>query len=91
MIELFAEKKNCCGCGACSSICPKNAITMQEDEYGFIYPEIDSKKCVECGLCISSCHYKSADDLHTPIKVWQRSIEMIHCLKTLHPGVCSLQ
>lgn len=68
MIELFAEKKNCCGCGACSSICPKNAITMQEDEYGFIYPEIDSKKCVECGLCISSCHYKSADDLHTPIK-----------------------
>ena len=68
MITLYNDKTECCGCGACSGICPKNAITMQEDEYGFIYPEIDSKKCVECGLCISSCHYKSADDLHTPIK-----------------------
>lgn len=68
MITLYNDKTKCCGCGACSSVCPKDAITMQEDEYGFIYPEIDSKKCVECRLCISSCHYKSADELHTPIK-----------------------
>ena len=27
-IELFHEKRNCCGCGACCSICPKNAIKM---------------------------------------------------------------
>ena len=68
MITLYNDKTECCGCGACSSACPKDAITMQENEYGFIYPEIDSKKCVECGLCISSCHYKSANDLHIPIK-----------------------
>lgn len=68
MIILYNDKTKCCGCGACSSACPKDAITMQEDEHGFIYPKINSKKCVECGLCINSCHYKSADDLHTPIK-----------------------
>lgn len=68
MITLYNDKTKCCGCGACSSACPKDAITMQEDEHGFIYPKIDSKKCVECGLCINSCHYKSADDLRTPIK-----------------------
>ena len=68
MITLYDDKTECCGCGACFSICPKNAITMQEDEYGFIYPKIDTKTCVECGLCVRSCHYKNADDLHTPIK-----------------------
>lgn len=34
-IILFDDKKNCCACGACMNICPKNAIKMQEDEYGF--------------------------------------------------------
>ena len=30
MLELI-NKANCCGCTACKSICPKNAIKMQED------------------------------------------------------------
>lgn len=42
-IILFDDKKNCCACGACMNICPKNAIKMQEDEYGFLYPRIDEK------------------------------------------------
>ena len=46
MIELFAEKKDCCGCGACVNICPKTAIHMEKDEYGFVYPRIDVEKCV---------------------------------------------
>ena len=29
----------CTGCGACVSICPKQAITMQPDAEGFLYPE----------------------------------------------------
>ena len=39
-IILYKDKKDCCGCGACMNICPKSAIQMQEDEYGFIYPVI---------------------------------------------------
>ena len=28
---------------------------MQEDEYGFLYPQIDSSLCVECGQCEGVC------------------------------------
>lgn len=59
MITLFNEKKNCCGCGACENICPKKAISMKEDEYGFIYPEINRDLCIECHLCEKVCHFQS--------------------------------
>lgn len=55
MITLFNEKSECCGCSACSNICPKNAISMQSDEKGFAYPKISSDKCIECGLCKKVC------------------------------------
>lgn len=45
-IVLFDDKKDCCGCGACMNVCPKNAIRMAEDEVGFVYPEIDQNLCV---------------------------------------------
>ena len=44
----------CCGCGACSNICPKNAIIL-ELKHGFYYPIIDKQKCIDCGLCTASC------------------------------------
>lgn len=56
---LFEEKKDCCGCGACAVVCPKAAISMKEDEQGFIYPYIDSNKCIECGACEKVCHLKN--------------------------------
>lgn len=59
MITLFNEKKNCCGCGSCENICPKNAISMGEDEYGFIYPKIDHNLCIECHLCEKVCNFQS--------------------------------
>lgn len=52
---LFYEKKDCCGCGACYSICPTGAISMEKDEEGFLYPEIDESECKRCGLCKKSC------------------------------------
>ena len=45
-IDLFDDKKHCCGCGACMNVCPKNAIRMAEDEVGFVYPEIDQNLCI---------------------------------------------
>ncbi|MFR5787046.1 MAG: 4Fe-4S dicluster domain-containing protein [Christensenellales bacterium] len=36
----------CTGCGACVSICPKQAIAMQPDAEGFLYPKVDGEKCV---------------------------------------------
>lgn len=59
MVTLFSDKKDCCGCGACMNICPKHAISMQEDEYGFLYPKIENEKCIGCQLCKKTCAYQN--------------------------------
>ena len=64
------NKKDCCGCTACASICPKNAITMKEDFEGFLYPVIDKDKCINCGLCDSVCQYKNKKENYKFIKAF---------------------
>jgi len=59
MIELFKDKKNCCGCAACMNACPKEAIAMEADEDGFIYPTINYDICVDCGLCQKVCAFQN--------------------------------
>lgn len=49
------NKKDCCGCSACYSICPKNCIEMKADEEGFLYPNVDKDVCINCGLCEKVC------------------------------------
>lgn len=55
---LFREKNECCGCGVCLAVCPKNAIAMEIDEEGFSYPRIDAEKCIRCGKCSAVCVFK---------------------------------
>lgn len=69
-IILFDEKTKCCACGACKNICPKGAIAMKEDEYGFLYPQIDEKKCVQCGICKKVCAYQNGQVKNIPIKCY---------------------
>lgn len=57
---LYKRKEECCGCTACYAICPKEAISMVEDEEGFEYPQIDENKCVRCYQCIKVCPIKAA-------------------------------
>ena len=54
-LGVLDNKKDCCGCGACFNACPKQCITMQKDEEGFLYPVIDKEKCIDCGLCKKVC------------------------------------
>jgi len=58
MPVLYVSESECCGCGACISVCPKDAITMQPDHYGFPYPHIDESACVACHLCLKVCAFK---------------------------------
>ncbi|MDD4690415.1 MAG: Coenzyme F420 hydrogenase/dehydrogenase, beta subunit C-terminal domain [Eubacteriales bacterium] len=51
----ICDKENCSGCGICSLVCKKNAIIMQEDDDGFIFPVIDETICVSCNLCYKRC------------------------------------
>lgn len=53
-IEIV-KKNECCGCGSCVQKCPKQAISMVEDEEGFLYPQINNERCINCGLCSKVC------------------------------------
>lgn len=59
MIDIL-EKDKCCGCSACSSVCPQHCIEMRKDEEGFLYPEIQEDLCIKCNKCEKVCpiiHY----------------------------------
>lgn len=49
------KHNECSGCGSCSNKCPFDAISMQYDEQGFLFPVIDEEKCTNCGLCKKAC------------------------------------
>lgn len=52
---LFEREEECCGCSACFSICPVNAIDMNADKKGFLYPIIDKDICIRCQKCTTVC------------------------------------
>lgn len=55
MINPAKDKKKCSACGACINVCHHKAITMSEDEYGFMIPIVDTSKCINCNLCDKVC------------------------------------
>lgn len=46
---------NCIGCGSCVHHCPHQAIRMDYQEEGFLYPKVDEARCINCGLCLQVC------------------------------------
>lgn len=60
-VKLYKKKKECCGCGACEQICPENAINLEEDKEGFLYPVIDFYRCIGCGMCEKVCTIRNAE------------------------------
>jgi ferredoxin len=51
LVEIDSEK--CMSCGACVTLCPVGAITMDEDATVVI----DKEKCIgsTCGACVDAC------------------------------------
>lgn len=67
---LYVKKKDCCACGACLNVCPKQAISMVEDTFGFRYPQIDEKLCVRCRRCKQVCAFQNSKVENSPVKVF---------------------
>ena len=68
MIQID-KKENCTGCSACAMICPKACITMQSDEEGFRYPQVNEKECIHCELCVKTCPELNHVQRPEPIKI----------------------
>lgn len=68
MVDIV-DKKDCCGCTACASICAQNAITMEPDALGFFYPKVNIEKCINCGRCDQVCSFNDNYDtsLNLPV------------------------
>ena len=70
MIRLYENNDECCACGACLNVCPKNAISMKENKYGFLFPEIDSKLCIDCHMCKKVCAFQNITETNIPLSTW---------------------
>ena len=71
MIKI-TNPADCCGCFACAQVCPRQCISMQEDEEGFRYPVIvgGQSRCINCGLCEKVCPLLHRPDPVQTIDVW---------------------
>ena len=69
MIEI-KDKKDCCGCSACVQKCPKQCISLEEDNEGFLYPIVDKENCIDCGLCEKVCLVLHQGEPCKPLKAY---------------------
>lgn len=70
MINI-TDASQCCGCEACENACSHKAISMCEDEKGFLYPVVNEELCIDCGLCDKVCDFiKPLSGLETESQVY---------------------
>lgn len=77
-MKKICSNKYCTSCGACVEICPKSAIKMGKNEYGFVFPKIDESICIDCGLCYKKCHINASLEMKYPqdaYAVWSNNPE----------------
>lgn len=69
MINI-SQKADCCGCAACKECCPKQCISLQPDNEGYLYPTVDTATCIDCGLCEKVCPVLNKNTATEPIAVY---------------------
>lgn len=69
-MHLVNDKDKCSGCEACRNACPVNAISMERDKYGDIYPMINNDVCISCNKCKQVCNFNNIEVLHENLRTY---------------------
>lgn len=54
-VQLIAQEYLCNTCGACSAVCPVDAIRFEETVGGYVFPIVHEDPCLQCGRCMEVC------------------------------------
>jgi len=78
----------CCGCGACSTVCKRGAITVLRNSEGFQHYHINQDSCVQCGLCKTVCPMNKVDsvDMKASMGLYSAKSNSSCVLKTSSSG-----
>lgn len=80
---LSLPKNQCTGCAACVDTCTRGAISLVEDENGYLYPKVEEQICTHCGLCDKKCHSLHSEEIKKnevskhPFAAWSIESEVI--------------
>ncbi|MDP4179911.1 MAG: NIL domain-containing protein [Bacillota bacterium] len=50
--SIIWQEDDCVHCGACTAVCPSNALKMDKTEWNLTF---EQEKCLVCELCVKSC------------------------------------
>ena len=56
--EIFWKQEKCVECGACTSLCPTNALYIERPSMNVHF---DEEKCIICGMCVRACPAKAVE------------------------------
>jgi len=68
------DSLRCTGCAACANICPVDAITMQANAEGFLYPKLDKSKCINCNKCNTVCQLETVRNVNDQTSTYYAAV-----------------
>ncbi|MGB4985020.1 MAG: 4Fe-4S binding protein [Erysipelotrichaceae bacterium] len=51
LMPVKVNQDECLGCGACVSVCPVEALSLNDDGKA----ECNEDVCIDCGACVATC------------------------------------